>query len=81
MSEYSAPLKDMTFLLKDVIGIERIGKLPGCEDVTADLVDAIFDEAGKFSATVLAPLNRIGDQYSNLIVLRFFNFGKSVGYD
>ncbi len=62
MSEYVAPVKDMSFVLKDVIGIERIGKLPGCEDVTADLVDAIFDEAGKFSATVLAPLNRSGDE-------------------
>ena len=62
MSDYVAPVKDMSFVLKDVIGIERIGKLPGCEEVTADLVDAIFDEAGKFSASVLAPLNRSGDE-------------------
>ena len=62
MSEYVAPVKDMSFVLKDVIGIERIAKLPGCEEVTADLVDAIFDEAGKFSAAVLAPLNRSGDE-------------------
>ena len=61
MSEYTAPLKDMSFVLKHVVGIERIGKLPGCEEVTADLVDAIFEEAGKFSATVLSPINRSGD--------------------
>jgi 3-(methylthio)propanoyl-CoA dehydrogenase len=61
MSEYHAPLKDMSFVLKHVVGIERIGKLPGCEEVTADLVDAIFDEAGKFSGNVLSPINRSGD--------------------
>ena len=61
MSEYTAPLKDMSFVLKHVVGIERIGKLPGCEEVTADLVDAIFEEAGKFSANVLSPINRSGD--------------------
>jgi len=61
MSEYHAPLKDMSFVLKHVVGIERIGKLPGCEEVTPDLVDAIFDEAGKFSGNVLSPINRSGD--------------------
>ena len=61
MSEYRAPLKDMSFVMKHVVGIERIGKLPGCEEVTADLVDAIFEEAGKFSGNVLSPINRSGD--------------------
>lgn len=61
MSEYSAPLKDMSFVLKHVVGIDRIGKLPGCEEVTADLVDAIFEEAAKFSGQVLSPINRTGD--------------------
>ena len=61
MSEYSAPLKDMSFLLKHVIGIDRISKLPGCEEVSPDLVDAIFDEAGKFAGNVLSPINRSGD--------------------
>jgi 3-(methylthio)propanoyl-CoA dehydrogenase len=62
MSTYTAPLKDITFLLKHVIGMENIGKLQGCEEVTEDLVDAIFSEAGKFSAEVLAPLNTTGDK-------------------
>ena len=61
MSEYNAPLKDMNFLLQHVIGLEEIAKLPGCEEVTPDLVTAIFDEAGKFSKEVLAPINRSGD--------------------
>lgn len=61
MSNYTAPLKDITFALKHVVGLEDIAKLPGCEEVTEDLVDAIFSEAGKFSSEVLSPLNRSGD--------------------
>lgn len=61
MSEYVAPLKDISFVLKHVVGLARIGKLPGCEEVTDDLADAILDEAGKFSGNVLAPINRSGD--------------------
>jgi len=61
MSQYTAPLNDISFVLKHVIGLGDVAKLRGCEDVTDDLVDAIFSEAGKFSAEVLAPLNRSGD--------------------
>jgi alkylation response protein AidB-like acyl-CoA dehydrogenase len=61
MSAYVAPLKDITFVLKHVVGIDEVSTLPGCEEVTEDLVDAIMSEAGKFSAEVLAPLNRSGD--------------------
>jgi alkylation response protein AidB-like acyl-CoA dehydrogenase len=61
MSEYSAPLKDISFVLKHVVGLEGIAQLPGCEEVSDDLADAILDEAGKFSAAVLSPINRAGD--------------------
>ena len=61
MSDYNAPLKDMNFLLEHVIGLAEIAKLPGCEEVTTDLVSAIFEEAGKFSREVLAPINHSGD--------------------
>jgi 3-(methylthio)propanoyl-CoA dehydrogenase len=62
MSEYTAPIKDMKFLLEDVIGLEEVAKLPGCEEVTDDLVGAILDEAGKFANEVLSPLNTPGDK-------------------
>jgi 3-(methylthio)propanoyl-CoA dehydrogenase len=62
MSEYVAPLKDITFLLKHVVGLERVGKLPGCEDVTEDMVGAILEEVGKLATNVLSPLNRSGDK-------------------
>ncbi len=61
MSNYTAPLKDIAFVLKHVVGLDEVSKLPGCEEVSADLVDAIFEEAGKFAGEVLGPLNRSGD--------------------
>ena len=58
---YTAPLRDMQFVLHELVGLDRIAALGGCEQVTPDLVDAILDEAAKFSSEVLAPLNRSGD--------------------
>jgi alkylation response protein AidB-like acyl-CoA dehydrogenase len=61
MSDYVAPLKDMQFVLKELAGLDEVAKLPGCEDASADLVDQILEESGKFCAEVLAPLNQSGD--------------------
>ncbi len=62
MSEYIAPLKDMRFVLTELAGLDEVAALPGYEEATPDVVDAILDEAAKFAAGVLAPLNRVGDQ-------------------
>ena len=62
MSAYAAPLKDMKFVVNELAGLAQIAKLPGCEDATPDTVDAILEEAGKFAAGVLDPLNWSGDQ-------------------
>src|SRR5215468_10758331 len=59
---YTAPLRDMLFTLEEIAGIGEIAALPGYGDATPDLVQSVLDEAGKFAAGVLAPLNRIGDQ-------------------
>ncbi len=61
MSTYAAPLKDMRFVIKELVGLDDITAMPECADVTADMVDAVLDEAGKFAAAVLDPLNRSGD--------------------
>ncbi|MBR0565319.1 acyl-CoA dehydrogenase [Azoarcus sp. L1K30] len=61
MTEYIAPTRDMTFILTELAGLKAIGQLPGCEDASPDLVSAILEEAGKFAAGVLAPINRQGD--------------------
>jgi len=59
---YQAPLRDMQFILDHLVDFDAITALPGCEDVTADLAGAILDEAAKFAAGVLAPLDRLGDR-------------------
>ena len=61
MSEYTAPIRDMQFVVQELAGLDQVARLPGCEEATADVVEAIFDEAGKFANGVLSPLNRTGD--------------------
>jgi len=61
MSAYVAPLKDMKFAMKELAGLGEVGKLPGYEEATPDTVDAILEEASKFSSQVLDPLNYSGD--------------------
>src|SRR6266851_5731923 len=62
MSEYKAPLRDMQFVLKELAGLDEIAKLPGCEEVTAELVGQILEESAKFASGVLSPLNKPADQ-------------------
>jgi hypothetical protein len=59
---YKAPVRDFTFLLNDVLEVERYSNLPGFADVSADLVNQILEEGARFAEGVIAPINRIGDQ-------------------
>lgn len=61
MGEYVAPLKDMLFVLNELAGLDGIAALPGCDEISPDLVEAVLEEAGKFASGVLAPLNKVGD--------------------
>ena len=61
MSAYTAPLDDIRFVINEIAGLDTISALPGYEDASADLVDAVLEEAARFGGEVLAPLNRIGD--------------------
>ena len=62
MSTYKAPLDDLRFALYDVLGVEERFARLGFADANRELVDAVLDEAARFTETVLAPLNRIGDE-------------------
>jgi alkylation response protein AidB-like acyl-CoA dehydrogenase len=62
MSVYTAPLKDMRFVLNELAGLGEVAKLPGFEEATPETVDAILEEASKFASEVLDPLNYSGDQ-------------------
>ncbi|TWI05032.1 hypothetical protein IP90_01175 [Luteimonas cucumeris] len=62
MSTYKAPLADIRFALYDVLGAEALFARLGFADASRDIVDAVLDEGARFNETVLAPLNRIGDE-------------------
>ena len=62
MKDYTAPLGDMRFILREIAPLEEINQLPGCGDVTMEVADAILTEAGKFATSVLSPLNPVGDR-------------------
>ena len=61
MAEYVAPLQDMNFVLSAIAKIDEINQLPGYEEATPDLVEAVLEEAAKFAGDVLSPLNTVGD--------------------
>ncbi|MDF1716354.1 MAG: acyl-CoA dehydrogenase C-terminal domain-containing protein [Antarcticimicrobium sp.] len=60
MPSYTAPTKDMQFILHDVLALSA-SDIPGYAELEADFTSAILEEAGKISAGVLHPLNVIGD--------------------
>jgi alkylation response protein AidB-like acyl-CoA dehydrogenase len=61
MARYRAPLRDMTFVMRELAGIGAIARLPGFEE-TADVLDPVLAEAAAFAAEVLDPLNVTGDR-------------------
>jgi alkylation response protein AidB-like acyl-CoA dehydrogenase len=62
MPIYSAPLRDMRFVLDELAGNERLRALPGCEEVGPDLIGPVLEEAAKFCTEILLPINRSGDE-------------------
>ncbi len=62
MTDYIPPLKDMLFNVHELSGLERILQLDNFADFDTDIVDQVVEEAGKFAAEVLSPINIPGDQ-------------------
>jgi len=59
---YTAPVKDMLFVMKELAGLDQVAALPGFEEAGYETAQAVLEEAAKFNGEVLAPLNRAGDQ-------------------
>ena len=58
---YRVPLQDIRFVMKELAGLDRVLALPGFEEVSEDLVDAVLEENARFVEQAIAPLNRAGD--------------------
>jgi len=59
---YRAPLKDLQFVLHDLIGDSELQSCRELGDYSADLADSVLAEAGRFAESVLDPLYRSGDR-------------------
>jgi hypothetical protein len=66
---YRAPLRDIRFVVHEVLDFEEHYRTFGRDDLNRDLLEGILEEGAKFAETVLAPTNRIGDEHG----LRFEN--------
>lgn len=63
MSEYKAPLRDIRFVLDELLDSQvHYDTLQGCTEAPADLRDAIYTESAKFAENILAPINQSGDE-------------------
>ncbi|RQO62599.1 acyl-CoA dehydrogenase [Paucibacter sp. KBW04] len=62
MPQYNPPLRDMQFVMHEVLNVvDQLKALPPHADIDADTINAVLEEGGKFAAEVVAPLNLSGD--------------------
>lgn len=68
MATYNAPLRDMRFVLDELLQLERYADLPGFAEASPDVVAAILEEAGRLAGEVLMPLNAVGDHHGCTLI-------------
>ena len=61
MSNYTAPVEDMGFVLKEVVEIEKLCNETGLDSSTAEIIDTVLDAAGKLAKEEIEPINKSGD--------------------
>jgi 3-(methylthio)propanoyl-CoA dehydrogenase len=59
---YRAPLKDLSFVLNELLGPQPLSGCPAHAEYSADLADSVLSESARFAEGVLDPINRAGDQ-------------------
>lgn len=60
---YRAPTQDIRFVLNELADLQGVLALPGYEDISEDLVDAVLEENARFVEQEIAPLNIQGDRH------------------
>ncbi len=62
MPVYNPPLRDMQFVMHEVLNVEaELKALPSHAETDADTINAVLEEGGKFAAEIVFPLNISGD--------------------
>ncbi|RCV86555.1 acyl-CoA dehydrogenase [Billgrantia montanilacus] len=61
MFPFAAPVRDLRFVLEELLEYRSLA-LPGFEEASPDLVEAVLEEAAKLAGEVWGPLNASGDQ-------------------
>jgi len=63
MAHYTPPLRDMQFVMHELLdALPQLKEIPDYADLDADTINAVLEEGGKFAAEVLMPINRSGDR-------------------
>ena len=66
MPIYKAPVRDTCFVINELLHLASYGDMLGADNVSPDMVNAVIEEAGKFTSEVLAPLNASGDALTRI---------------
>ena len=61
MSNYTAPVEEMRFVLNEVVGLEELCKTTGTDPFTVDIIETVLDAAGKLAKEEIEPTNKPGD--------------------
>ena len=62
MAQYTPPLRDMQFVMHEVLNVvDELKLLPRHAEIDAETINAVLEEGGKFAAEITAPLNAVGD--------------------
>src|SRR6185312_8331095 len=61
-SMYQAPLRELRFVLDELLGTQRLAGLRGLEDYSSELAEQVLGEAARFAEGVLDPLNQSGNK-------------------
>jgi acyl-CoA dehydrogenase len=67
MSEYQAPLRDINFVINELAELDTLTALPGYEDATPDMVEAILEQAAVLATEVFSPINYSGNKHGTFV--------------
>ena len=63
MPTYAAPLRDMQFVMYELLEVENTFKeIPQYAEIDKETINQVLEEAGKFCSEILLPLNQVGDK-------------------